>query len=91
VPTCPTSLASCRNGHKLFREIREQGYSYSESNVGRLVAELRRSDGLTPDSGRRRAASNTAGRAPGTRHVVSLFLCPPESLTEEQAAYLEKL
>lgn len=72
--------------------IREQGYSYSESNVGRLVAELRRSDGLTPDSGRRRAASNTAGRAPGTRHVVvSLFLCPPESLTEEQAAYLEKL
>jgi transposase len=64
-----------RNGHKLFREIREQGYSYSESNVGRLVAELRRSDGLTSDcSGRRRAASNTAGRAPVTRHVVPLFL-----------------
>jgi transposase len=81
----------CRNGHKLFREIREQGYSYSESNVGRLVAELRRSDGLTSDSGRRRSASNTAGRAPVTRHVVPLFLRPPESLTQDQAAYLERL
>jgi transposase len=82
---------ACRNGHKLFREIREQGYSYSESNVGQLVAELRRSDGLTSDSGRRRAASNTAGGAPGPRHVVSLFLRPPESLTQDQAAYLERL
>ena len=82
----------CRNGKKRYREIREQGYSQSESNVGRLVAELRRSDGLTPDSsGRRRAASDTAARAPGTRHVVSLFLRRPEKLTEEQAAYLERL
>jgi transposase len=82
----------CRNGSKLYREIREQGYSHSESNVGRLVAELRRADGLTPDSsGRRRAASDTAARAPGTRHIVSLFLRRPERLTEEQAAYLERL
>jgi transposase len=81
----------CRNGHKLLREIREQGYPYSESNVGRRVAELRRSDGLTPASGRRGAASNTAAQAPGTRHVVSLFLRPPENLTEEQAAYLDRL
>ena len=82
----------CRNGSKLYREIREQGYSHSESNVGRLVAELRRSDGLTPDcSGRRCAASDTAARPPGTRHVVSLFLRRPEKLTEEQATYLERL
>jgi transposase len=83
----------CRNGKKLFREIRERGYSYSESNVGRLVAELRRADGLTtPDSsGRRRTASDTAAWAPGTRHIVSLFLRRPEKLTEEQAAYLDRL
>jgi transposase len=80
-----------RNGHKLFREIREQGYPYSQTNVGRLVAELRRSDGLTPDRGRRRSASDTAARAPGTRHVVSLFLRPPGNLTEDQAAYLDRL
>jgi len=81
----------CRNGHKLFREIREQGYSYSESNVARLVTEVRRSDGSTPDRWRRGAASNSAARAPGTRHVVSLFLRPPENLTEDQALYLERL
>jgi transposase len=82
----------CLNGKKLFREIREQGYSHSESNVGRLVAELRRADGLTPNfSEQRGAAGNTTARAPGTRHVVSLFLRQPEKLTEEQAAYLERL
>ena len=81
----------CRNGHTLFREIREQGYPYSESNVARLVAELRRSDELTPDRGRRRSASDTAARAPGTRHVVSLFLRQPGNLTEDQAAYLDRL
>jgi len=82
----------CRNGSKLYREIQEQGYSHSESNVGRLVAELRRSDGLTPDcSGRHCAASDTAARAPGTRQIVSLFLRRPERLTEEQAAYLKGL
>jgi transposase len=32
----------CRNGTKLYREIREQGYAYGVSNVARLVAELRR-------------------------------------------------
>lgn len=82
----------CRNGRKLFREIREQGYSHSESNVGRLVAELRRSDGLTGASTKRRTASNTAARAaPGTRHVAVLFLRRPKKLTDEQAAYLRRL
>ena len=64
----------CRNGHELFREIQGQGCSYSESNLGRLVAELRRSDGLTPDSPGDIAPPAPAARAPGTRHIVSLFL-----------------
>ena len=64
----------CRSGRKLFREIQEQGYSYSESNVGRLVAELRRSDGMTADSKKHRTAYNATARAPGTRHVATLFL-----------------
>ena len=82
----------CRNGSELYREIQEQGYSHSESNVGRLVAELRRSDGLRPDcSGRQRATSVAGARAPGTRHIVSLFLRRPERLTEEQALYLKRL
>ena len=81
----------CRNGRKLFREIREQGYSYSESNVGRLVAELRRSDGLTGVSKKRRTANSSTAQAPGTRHVATLFLRRPEKLTDEQAAYLGRL
>ena len=80
----------CRNGRKLFREIQKQGYSYSESNVGRLVAELRRSDGLTGVSDKYRIAGNTA-RAPGTRHVATLFLRRKENLTDEQATYLDRL
>lgn len=82
----------CRNGRKLFREVQEQGYSYSESNVGRLVAELRRSDGLDVVSMKRRAPNNIAARAaPGTRHVATLFLRRKWKLTEEQAAYLDRL
>lgn len=81
----------CRNGQKLFREIREQGYSYSQANVGRLVAELRRSDGLTRNPEQRNNVANTSARTPGTRYVVSLFLRPPEKLKEEQAAYLDRL
>lgn len=81
----------CRNGRKLFGEIRKQGYTYSESNVGRLVAELRRSDGLTGVSKKRRTANSTTSQAPGTRHVAVLFLRRKENLTEEQAAYLDRL
>jgi hypothetical protein len=79
----------CRNGSELYREIQGQGCSHSESNLRRLVAELRRSDGLTPDSSGRQRAAGT--RAPGTRHIVSLFLRRPERLTQEQAAYLKRL
>jgi transposase len=46
----------CRNGMKLFREIRERGYAHGASNVGRLVAELRRNDGLGRTNGERRGA-----------------------------------
>lgn len=82
----------CRNGRKLFREIQEQGYSYSESNVGRLVAELRRSDGLDGVSKKHHTAGNAAARAgPGTRHVATLFLRRKEKLTAEQIAYLNRL
>ena len=82
----------CRNGRKLFREIQEQGYSYSEANVGRLVAELRRSDGLDGVSKKQHTAGNAAARAgPGARHVATLFLRRKEKLTDEQATYLDRL
>lgn len=81
----------CRNGRQLFREIQEQGYSYSESNVGRLVAELRRSDEMIGISKKRRTPNSIATRAPGTRHVATLLLRRKWKLTAEQKAYLERL
>ena len=53
----------CRNGMKLSREVRERGYSHGASNVGRLVAQLRRNEGVGHRSGPRRAKA-----APSTRH-----------------------
>lgn len=79
----------CRSGRKLFREIRQHGYAHSESPVGRLVAELRRVDGLTPDS--KRPRTTTATQAPGPRHVASLLLRQPEKLIAEHRAYLDRL
>lgn len=80
----------CRNGMKLFREVREKGYSHGASNVGRLVAELRRNDGLGSHPGQRRP-SGEATAAPSTRHVAALFVRRPEKLTAEQGTYLDRL
>jgi len=82
----------CRNGMRLFREIRERGYAHGASNVDRLVAELRRNDGLGRRNGERRAAPRgSATAAPSTRHVAALFLRRPEELSPEQGAYLDRL
>jgi transposase len=34
----------CHNGRRLYREIREQGYSHRRTNVDRLLAEFRRAE-----------------------------------------------
>jgi transposase len=82
----------CRNGTKLYREIREQGYAYGASNVARLVAELRRAGGGS-------AADRTQGgvvlpdkaSVPTARQGAALFLKRREKLTAEQEAYLDRL
>jgi transposase len=77
---------------RLFREIRERGYSHGASNVGRLVAELRRNDGLGRRNGERRGTPRRSETAvPSSRHVAALFLRRPEKLSAEQEAYLERL
>src|SRR5215213_1466926 len=82
----------CRNGTKLYREIREQGYAYGASNMARLVAELRRAGGGS-------AADRTQGgvvlpdkaSVPTARQGAALFLKRREKLTAEQEAYLDRL
>src|SRR5829696_3240241 len=85
----------CRNGTKLYREVREQGYAYGASNVARLVAELRRA-GVGGGGG---ATDRTQGgvvlpdRAPvpTARQAAALFLKRREKLTMDQEAYLIRL
>jgi transposase len=69
----------CRNGTKLYREIREQGYAHGASNVARLVAELRRAGGGAAAGA---AADRTQGgvvlpdkaSVPTARQAAALFL-----------------
>jgi transposase len=86
----------CRNGVKLYREIREQGYAYGASNVARLVAELRRADivgGGGSATGRAQGGVVLPEKAtvPTARQAAALFLKHKEALTAEQEAYLDRL
>jgi transposase len=83
----------CRNGVKLDREIREQGYAYGASNVARLVAELRRAGVGGSATGRTQGGVVLPGKAsvPTARQAAALFLKRREKLTAEQEAYLDRL
>ncbi len=87
----------CRNGRKLYREIRRRGYAHDISNLGRLLAELRRAEAAGKRGG------NPTGRpppgavhpdtptVPTARQAAALFLRRKEKLTAEQEAYLDRL
>ncbi len=78
----------CRNGKRLWREIREQGFTRSYSAVARFVARLRRVERADqPVATTRRAAT----RPPTPRQVDLLCLRRPEKRTPAQRAYLEHL
>jgi transposase len=85
----------CRNGTKLYREIREQGYAYGASNVARLVAELRRAGvgggGSANDRTQGGVVLPDKASVPTARQAAALFLKRREKLTAEQEAYLDRL
>lgn len=85
----------CRNGMKLYREIRQQGYAYGASNVARLVAELRRADlggsGSTTDRTQGGVVLPDKAIVPTARQAAALFLKCKEKLTADQQAYLARL
>jgi transposase len=82
----------CHNATQLWREIKEQGFGGACSAVkqhlsawrAKLPPEERRTTGRAP--GRRQET-----RAPAPRTVVWWLLGTREALTEEQAAFLERL
>ena len=78
----------CRTATKLWREIREQGFAHSLTNVQRFVNQLRREG--PPPAGRPRTAL-TKPQGPPPRLLAALLLRRPERRTDEQRAYLEHL
>jgi transposase len=83
----------CRNGKKLYREIREQGYSNSEEACARFTAHLRRAEaqGRPPSSVPRARRGSVAGLSPTSKNVAALFMRREEKLSEEQKEYLKRL
>ena len=83
----------CHNGRRLYREIREQGYSHSRTNVDRLLAEFRRATarGRLVSSVPRAKKGAVAGSFPSAKNAAALFRRRKKKLTAEQENYLERL
>ena len=78
----------CRNGKRLWREIRARGFAHAYSGVARFVAQLRRAErARQPVATTRRAAT----RPPTPRQVAMRCLRRPEQRTPAQQAYLDQL
>jgi len=96
-------VEGCHNGMRLWREIREQGFDYSCTNVARFVAQVRRGEIACPapcadDAGDTTIAvmdQSTRGRplAPewSARRVASLMIYRPETLSSVHTDYLARL
>src|SRR5215210_937790 len=83
----------CHNGKRLYREIREQGYSNSEEICARFTAQLRRAEarGKPVSSVPRARPGSVTGLSPTAKNVAALFMRHEEKLDEEQEAYLGRL
>ncbi len=83
----------CRNGKRLYREIRERGYTHSEEICARFTAQLRRAEanGRPPSSVPRARRSSVAGLSPTSKNVAALFMRREEKLNGEQKEYLKRL
>src|SRR5215211_1949443 len=75
----------CRNGKRLYREIREQRYANSEETCTRFTAQLRRAEanGKTPSSVPRARKSSVAGLYPTSKNVAALFMRREGKLSQE--------
>ena len=93
----------CHNGMRLWREIREQGFAYSCTNVARFAAQVRRGEIACPqryvDGSDATGGSTTALSLVGrplamdwsARRVASLMVYHREQLSERQVAYLTQV
>ncbi len=82
--------AGCHNGMKLWREIRDQGYSYSRASVSRFVAHLRR-EGQPHYAVGGKQSGVTRPQGPTARQVALLCLLRTEQIDAEETTYLQQL
>lgn len=76
--------AGCRNAEQLWRELQEMGYRGSDQTVRRYIALWRWADPPL--------LTGTSARQPySPRHVARLFMQQPDTLSAEEADYLEHL
>lgn len=80
----------CHTATRLWREIRDQGFAYSVTNVQRFCAQLRRQGGAPQRLTRARSPFMSV-RGPTARRLASLFVQRPDQYTDEQVAYLTQL
>lgn len=87
--------AGCHNGYQLFRETKARGYSGSQAQLGRLIAEWRKH--LPPASpGSKRESRHTPAPLPKRQKLSSqqaswLFVLAEEHLTAQQRRHKEHL
>lgn len=80
----------CHNAKELWRELREQGFPGQPLAVWRFTRSWRDPGGAAPCAGRE-TRDRSVPAQPAPRAVVWWLLGAREALTEEQAAFLERL
>ena len=80
----------CRDGKRLYPEIRQRGYANSERTFVRFTAELRRAEanGKPPSSAPRAGKGSVAGLSPTAKNVAAPFVRGEEKLSVEQKGHL---
>jgi transposase len=78
----------CRNGARLWRELRAQGYRGGQRSVVRWTTRRRRQEGGGAAEAARRAA---AWPAPSSRRCARLLGMPPDRLEARERAFLGHL
>jgi transposase len=80
----------CTDSMQLWRELREQGYTYSARTVSRFITRLRRAGeaGLAPET---QASPYTRPQGPSARAVSFTWMCPEAKRTPEAQLYVEQL
>lgn len=80
----------CMDSMQLWRELREQGYTYSARTVSRFITRLRQAGdaGLAPET---QTSPYTRPQGPSARAVAFAWMCPAAKRAHDTQLYLAHL